>query len=344
MSSVPLSARVAAPISLDAPAAIGGITWRPASIQDAPAIHACEKALAVADHPRHTMRLAEIDEKLTASYVDPELDSIVAIDEQGVVRAWGIALLLPSQETLVRCRLVGGVAPSHRGRGIGRVLLAWLRDRGLQRLASTQSTLPGWLVVPVDGAADQTQRLCARLGFTVARTFLELARSLSDAVEAGSLDGLAIEQFSPERSEATRLADIDAFRDHWASQPTTEQEWRSMVDGDTFRADLSFVAVGTDDQGGEVVAGLVMATVNEEDWSGRGFSFVYIAIVGVPRSWRGRGIANVLLARTLESAAAAGLDYAILDVDSENPSGALRLYTNLGFQPSNSTLTYTSEY
>jgi len=344
MSSVPLSARVPAPITLDAPVSVGGITWRPASIQDAPAIHACEKALAAADHPRHTMRLEEIEEKLSASYVDLEMDSIVAVDEHGVVQAWGIALLLPSQETLVRCRLVGGVVPSHRGRGIGRALLTWLRERGLQRLASTPSSLPGWLVVPVDGAAEQTQRLCARLGFTVARTFLELERPLSGGVEVGSLDGLAIEQFSSARSEATRLADIDAFRDHWASQPTTDQEWRSMVDGDTFRADLSFVAVGTDDQGDEAVAGLVMSTVNEEDWRGRGFSFVYIAIVGVPRSWRGRGIANVLLGRTLASAAAAGLEYAILDVDSENPSGALRLYTNLGFQPSNSTLTYTAEY
>ncbi len=46
---------------------------------------------------------------------------------------------------------------------------------------------------------------------------------------------------------------------------------------------------------------------------------------------RGRGLASALLAHSLRAFRQAGFSQAALDVDAENPSGALRLYQKLGF-------------
>jgi ribosomal protein S18 acetylase RimI-like enzyme len=60
---------------------------------------------------------------------------------------------------------------------------------------------------------------------------------------------------------------------------------------------------------------------------------VWINSVGTRRAWRGRGVATALLQEVLHAAAGAedGLERAILGVDAENPTGALRVYRALGF-------------
>lgn len=339
MSSVPLSARVTAPQTLTLPESTDEVTWRPASVADAPAIHACERKIGAADHPRYTTPLEEIEEDFAHSYVDAASDTLIAVDAAGRVLAWGMTILSPGQDTLVRSILFGGVDPEFRGRGLGRQLLRWQQDRGLQQLASSEKTLPGWLVISADDAAEQTKRLAERCGFSAARYFLELRRDLTSSIPTVPLDeGLRVEVFSADRSEATRLARNDAFRDHWGSQPTTDEQWTSFVGSGVFRSDLSFLAI---DAKRDAVAGLVLCSVNEEDWPGQGFSSAYIELVGVARDWRRRGIAPALLARTLEAIAAAGLDAAVLDVDSDSPTGALGLYEGLGFVQADRTINYT---
>ena len=49
------------------------------------------------------------------------------------------------------------------------------------------------------------------------------------------------------------------------------------------------------------------------------------------RPWRGRGVAKSLLGATAAAFAREGLDFAALDVDAENPSGALALYEGQGY-------------
>ncbi len=59
----------------------------------------------------------------------------------------------------------------------------------------------------------------------------------------------------------------------------------------------------------------------------------WINTVGTRRAWRGKGVARWVLAETLRLVATAddGFERAILGVDAENPTGALRLYRDLGF-------------
>ena len=59
----------------------------------------------------------------------------------------------------------------------------------------------------------------------------------------------------------------------------------------------------------------------------------WVNTVGTRRAWRGKGVAAWLMTDALQKIAAAddGFERAILGVDEENPTGALRLYRRLGF-------------
>ena len=61
------------------------------------------------------------------------------------------------------------------------------------------------------------------------------------------------------------------------------------------------------------------------------------------REFRGRGVAQALLADAMRRFAAAGMDKASLDVDSENPTGALALYAKRGYVAVNSSMAWDKE-
>ncbi len=336
----PLRNRVIAPSTLPVPDSTDEVVWRPATAEDIDAIFDCARDIDVAEHPHYVTTREEIAEDLGHSYVDLERDSIIALDSDGRVLAYGLAILGPSQDTLVRSILTGGVRPSARGRQLGRVLLAWQEGRALQQFAGSDKQLPGWMIVWTFEKAAATVRLAERAGFRIERYFLELRRDLSEPVMPQTIDGIDIVPFDTSRSDAVRLARNDAFRDHWGSQPTTVENWNEMVGRSTFRPDLSFLAIAP---GGDI-AGFVLSEVKVEDFEPQGFSSAYIDLVGVPRAYRRRGIAPAMLTRTLEAISAAGLEKAVLDVDAESPTGALGLYTQLGFTEANRSMQLNKEY
>jgi mycothiol synthase len=81
------------------------------------------------------------------------------------------------------------------------------------------------------------------------------------------------------------------------------------------------------------VAGYVLTYVYEADTRATGVQQAHIGQLGVLRPARGRGIASSLIIAALRAGAAAGCDTAGLQVDTENPTGALGLYRRLGFTP-----------
>ena len=64
-----------------------------------------------------------------------------------------------------------------------------------------------------------------------------------------------------------------------------------------------------------------------------GVTHGYVGDLGVRPPWRGRGLGEALLKRSLDSFRECGIPYATLDVDTENTSGAVRLYTQAGMRP-----------
>jgi ribosomal protein S18 acetylase RimI-like enzyme len=326
--TAPLRDRVTAPERPPIPDT-PGLEWRAAGTADVHLLQALYAAISRSDHPNYILTRDEIADELEHSWVDPTTDTLIGLDSTGAAAAFGQVVLAPVKETVVRSILFGGVHPDHRVRGIGRQLLAWQEARALQQLATSELPLPGWILLYADDRSVRTHRLAAAAGFQPARYFTGLSRDLSAPIPEPPLPAIVrLEPYSAGLSDVTLEAKNAAFRDHWGSQPSTVEQWESMLGLGVFRPDLSFVALAGDD-----VVGFVMSEVNEDDWPGQGYSSAYISLVGVVREWRKRGIAPALLARAFTEFRDGGLERAVLDVDSENPTGALGLYTGMGFVP-----------
>ncbi|ROQ37376.1 ribosomal protein S18 acetylase RimI-like enzyme [Frondihabitans sp. PhB188] len=353
-TTTPLRDRVIAPaepvgLPEEAPRAQGResqelppVTWRRMRATDAAGVLAVANAAGLVDHPDFVFTLEEFVHDLAREELDPERDTVVAEDADGRMVAYGFAVLLPSQETLVRSSIPGAVHPDRRGEGIGTALLRWQVARAEEQFATSERALPGWTLTHADARATWILDLFERHGFGKRRWWLELTRDLAGGVEEVPLvPALRIQAYGPDWSERTRQARNEVFRDHWGSQPTTQADWEATAALPIARPDLSFVAVdpATDD-----VVAFVLTSVNEAEWVEAGHPFGYIEYVGVKREWRGSRVAQALLTRTMRAHAAAGLAHSVLDVDSESPTGATGLYEGLGFMPIGSSVSLVREY
>jgi ribosomal protein S18 acetylase RimI-like enzyme len=168
-------------------------------------------------------------------------------------------------------------------------------------------------------------------GFEPVRRFLEVARPTASPVpELPAPAGVELVPWRAALDEPARQCHVEAFADHWGSEPRTAEEWAQWYTGHRcFRPDLSVLAV--DPSSGEV-ASLVLCAAYPQDWATLPVE-AWVNTVGTRRAWRGKGVARWLLADALRRIAAAdtGFERAVLGVDAENPTGALRLYRDLGF-------------
>lgn len=341
---LPLSARLGTVPPPASPSHPDVATWRPAVIGDTDDLLAFAADVARTDHPNWVETRDEVIETFELSHIAPERDTMVGVDADGRILASGSVVCPPGQETLVRSIVLGAVRPDMRGRGIGRGLLGWQLARAREQLAASEELLPGWIMAYAEQRAPDAQALLERAGLSLQRHFFTLERELELPVDHHPVPaGIDIVQWAPRWSESTRGARNAAFTDHWASQSTGVEAWTKFVDGEQFAPELSFVAVADGGDGAEVV-GFVLALRNESDWEGQGFTSSYVELVGVVREWRGQHIAQALLAEHLEACRAAGLEKATLDVDAENPTGALGLYTGHRFEVAHSHVSYVREY
>jgi ribosomal protein S18 acetylase RimI-like enzyme len=326
-TTVPLSERVTAPATLTPPAPTGGLGFRPAAAADAEAVHALVLAAAAVDSPTWHPSPGEVAHWFSTTGVDPATDGLVGVDAGGHVLAAALDHTVPGRETLLRIVLLGAVHPDVRGAGVGRALLAWQLERGRQILAASPLTVPGMLELTAPEGSSPA-RLASRAGLAPVRSWLELERDLAAPVPARAVPGgLTLRPLVDADIEAVRVARNDAFRDHWGSQPAEAEDWSHRFTQDTFRWDLSHVVV---DGAGAVVA-FTLVEADPAAFVARGGAYAYVEYVGVVRSHRGQGLAPLVLGATIGAARDAGMAHVVLDVDAENPTGAVGLYERLGF-------------
>ena len=332
----PLSERIAAaqgeePVAVHPPAEgprHPQICWRPATVADLDAMHASIAAADRVDHPTWVTPREDLADIFELSHVDAERDTILALTPDGAVIAQGWAFVHPVREGELHAYLQGAVHPDWRRQGIGTELIGWLYARCLELLSETGSSAGAAIFQYVEDGNADAAALGERLGLRTERWFTSMQRGLAATIASPlDVDGVEFVAYTPDRAADALAARNDAFRDHWGSLPNTPERWAQFVGGPFLRPDLSTLAL----QGGRIVA-FCLASVNEEDWVTLGASNTYIDLIGVVRDQRRRGLAPAVIARTLAAAKEAGLEQAVLDVDTASPTGANTLYERLGFR------------
>jgi GNAT superfamily N-acetyltransferase len=269
----------------------------------------------------------EVEDDLTEPFLDLELDTR-GYWLDGALVAYGMVHHRPSSEREARALLRGMVDPDFRGQGIGRHLLAWEVDRGTESLAECNPEIPWYLRVAEFDWIEDNQRLYRRLGFDPVRYIKEMIRALDEPVTPRKPVGVEIIPWDRSLEEKTLLALNESFADHWGSTPMDRESFDHRIQRSSVRLDLSFQAVAGDEVVGYSINGFMP---DDEKVTGRRDGWV--ESLGVKRSWRGRGVASALLEHSFNAFLGAGMTHSMLGVDTENPTGAYRVYENVGYEP-----------
>ncbi len=307
------------------------LQWRPAAASDVPAWAALIARTAAVETPVWYEREADLQQHVASRKNPVASHTVLGMDTAGILRAYARISKNPGGD---KAHGFGCVDPAWQRRGVGTALLGWLEQRTRERFAEdaagSSAQLPPRLRIGTEQQHGHQARLLESAGYTVVRYFNEMHRPLDQPLPATVLDrGLELAAMAPELHEQVRLAHNASFLDHWGSEPRDEESWSFTVNNPQARPDLS--AVVLDSATGEV-AGYQLASHDPDIAVQRGYLEGYTELLGVRREYRGRGIAQALLADAMRRFTGAGMDVASLDVDSENPTGALALYTKMGYR------------
>ena len=323
--------KVTTEFALPTPPEIPGYTWRPARREDVPAIHAMLIAVDKADDRTAAGTLEDRQREFDDPWSNPEADSLLAFAPDGTVAALARTFVNPKPEGESRAYLWDEVHPEHRRVGdLGEFLLSWLEARGRQRLQATPGDLPRVLRVGCQDNLHDRMALYERRGFRAARYFYKMRRDLGQPIPDMPLaEGLTLRTYSPEMDHGTLEAFNESFSDHWGFERATQEDWQMFFVGrSSFRPEVTFLTLE-----GDRVIGFSVNYISPEDNARHGIQEGWIGSLGVRRAWRKRGVASALLCQSMRAFKAEGLDYATLGVDTENLTGALRLYERVGFAP-----------
>ena len=308
------------------------LTIRPPTLADAAAIADHLRAVEEVDQTGEHYSADDVVELLENPMIDPRKDWVLA-EVAGEIVASTLLMPRAPADGVVDVAVVGEVHPAHRGRGIGSTLLPMMVARAQEYVAEQGEDLTAVLRAHAISDDPGAAGLFEALGFVPMRwNFLmeaDLSRPASG--EAADLpDGYAVHTWEGIDHDEIRAAHNAAFGGHhYGFTPWDAQMWEQWVSGSrAYRPALSLVARDADG----AIAAYVQTAEYDAVAETTGAREAFVAKVGTTPGHRRRGLASALLARSLELYREHEFDRSALDVDSENPSGALGVYERAGFE------------
>jgi mycothiol synthase len=245
-----------------------------------------------------------------------ETDAQVAVTTEGRVVGYGYVW---ERDPGVQYQADGYTHPEYEGRGIGTQLVRWMVARARQMLAHRPHDQPAHLIHYVHHPNEAARALFEREGFRPARYAWRMLIEMDAPPPAPQWPaGIQVRTFLPGEERQVHAVVQEAFGDLEDFTPMPFETWAQLTfENHDFDPSLYFVA-----QAGEEIAGLTLGF----KWPKMG----WIRHLAVQRPWRRQGLGLALLQQAFGEFYRRGERKVGLGVDSENATGATRLYHRAG--------------
>jgi mycothiol synthase len=258
---------------------------------------------------------------------DPQTDMLFA-EMDGKVIAYGRIWWEYLLEGIRLYHPFGFLHPDWRGKGIGNAMFESAELRARQIAEGHPKNEPKFLQVEPQDSEKDLISLLEKRGYKPSRYETHMVRDLGEPIpDAPMPAGLVVRPVKPEDVRPIFDASNEAFRDHWGIRDMSEEEFRMQQESPEFQPELWKVA-WDGDQMASVVHNFIALKENQEYQRLRG----YTEGICTRRPWRKMGLARSLLVQSMQMFKEMGMTETALSVDSENLSGAFRLYEGVGYR------------
>jgi ribosomal protein S18 acetylase RimI-like enzyme len=308
--------------------------WRGITRKDIPEIWGLFQTVNEADNNDYAETMDDMEREFDDPWSQPRLDGRIIRNLKGKLVAIARIFVNPAPTTENVAYLLCEIEPEAREQGLEQECLEWMEERATARLAQAAQAegadvMPRVLRTGIPETSQSEILLYQENGYKHTRSFFKMERDLHQPIPENPLPpGLALRNYGEDIDQALRLAQNEAFADHWGHEPMTREDWQNfIIQSSAMRRDLTLVVMDRE----EVVAYSVNGIKTEEN-ERLGIRRGWINLLGTRRKYRKHGIASALLAETMRRFKAEGMDTVGLGVDADSLTNALRLYEKLGFK------------
>ena len=199
-------------------------------------------------------------------------------------------------------------------------LAGWAERRALELVRRR----PARLFSSVWSENERGKRLLEARGYRVVRHFYRMGIDLTGPPAAVVWpEGLAVRTFRPGDERTFHELHQETFEDHWEHVDTPYDEWAHwMLAPERHDPELWYLVTEGDEPVGTAICH-ADEVFHDVGW---------VAILGVRRRWRRRGVGHALLLRAFVDFHERGFRRVVLGVDAESPTGAVGLYESAGMR------------
>ncbi|HEX2997889.1 MAG TPA: GNAT family N-acetyltransferase [Anaerolineales bacterium] len=230
--------------------------------------------------------------------------------------------------------------PGYEDMGIDTWMMYWAEQRALRALERIPAGLRFAPRLNTYRQAKKAKKLFEDFGYRSVRSMYHMLIELdAPAPQPEFPEGITVRVYNPATDiEAVYRAETEAFRDHFGHVEESFEEglkrWRRNRESEGFDPTLFFLAMD-----GDEIAGINFCRTHSQYDSDLG----WVGSLGVRRPWRKRGLGLALLRHSFNEFYRRGKRKVGLGVDSQNLTGALRIYENAGMHVSQAEDYYEKE-
>ena len=301
---------------------------RPPTIDDLEIVHELILAHDLALYGEEDITLADLRTYWTAPTHDLERDQRLVFAQDGQL----IANLYLEQRQHAKFFVEVVIRPGYSDVRVGDALfelgVTWARQQMVQADPGMRVSLNAWASANDQDSLERYERM----GLTEVRRYWNMKIELNRPPEAPVWpDGIALRSFVPERDDRAVFEMVEqAFNDHWGHMPGDFAAWRHRkIEGENFDPSLWFIAYE-----GEQIAGGSLCSNSGAGW---------VDTLGILRPWRRKGLGLALLLHSFGEFYRRDQHTVVLGVDSQNLTGAVRLYQRAGMHIARENISFEKE-